>query len=178
MLRQEYKDILAFAITLLVANYAWKWSITGDDGSTQVLLWQTFDISCPFKVMNDHIARAVYALISVFRDTAYMTDPHTIRFASGSALRIVWSCTALKQSFIWLCLLLTTHGGWKHKTWFIPLGWLCIYLFNIARIAAIAMLIEAHPTWFEILHTYVFKYLFYIMLFALWLLFTEKIRKA
>ncbi len=75
-------------------------------------------------------------------------------------------------------LLLTTHGGWKHKTWFIPLGWLCIYLFNIARIAAIAMLIEAHPTWFEILHTYVFKYLFYIMLFALWLLFTEKIRKA
>ena len=40
------------------------------------------------------------------------------------------------------------------------------------------MLIEAHPTWFEILHTYVFKYLFYIMLFALWLLFTEKIRKA
>lgn len=178
MLRREYKDILVFVLTLLVANYGWKWSVTGDEGSTQVLLWGLWDISFPFEVMTDHIARAVYALISVFRDTAYMTDPHTIRFASGSALRIVWSCTALKQSFIWLCLLLTTHGGWKHKTWFIPLGWLCIYLFNIARIAAIAMLIEAHPTWFEILHTYVFKYLFYIMLFALWLLFTEKIRKA
>ena len=44
------------------------------------------------------------------------------------------------------------------------------------RIAAIALLIEHHPTWFHTLHDYLFKYLFYAMLFGLWVLFVEKIR--
>lgn len=178
MLRREYKDILIFVVTLLVANYAWKWSVIGDEGDTMVLLWNHWNISAPFDLMSKHTAAMVYALVSLFRDTAYMPNDHVIRFATGNAVSIVWSCTALKQSFIWLCLLLTTQGGWRHKTWFIPFGWLCIYLFNIARIAAIALFIEFHPTWFTFLHEYLFKYLFYIMLFALWVWFTEKIRSS
>lgn len=176
MLRREYKDIIVFVVTLFAANYLWKFSVTGDEGDTVVLLWQHWNITVPFDAMARHIAAAVYWLVDLVRDTAYMTGGDTIRFASTQSIRIVWSCTAIKQSFIWLCLLLTTQGGWKAKTWFIPLGWLCIYLFNILRIALIALLTEYHPQWFDLLHTYVFKYLFYIMLFALWLLFTEKIR--
>ena len=174
--RREYKDIFVFVITLLAVNYLWKFSITGDEGDTVVLLWGRWDITAPFDILAKHIAAVVYGLVECVRDTAYMVGGDTIRFASGSGTRIVWSCTAIKQSFIWLCLLLTTCGGWKAKTWYIPLGWLCIYLFNILRITLITLLIEYHPTWFEFLHTYLFKYLFYGMLFALWLLFTEKIR--
>lgn len=170
-----YADVIIFMLTLLVANYAWKWTVIGDESNISVT-WFGVDITAPFDWFAANTAAAVYWLISLFRDTVYMSDALTIRFESGSGTRIVWACTALKQSFIWLCLLLTTRGGWKHKLWFIPFGWLCIYLFNILRIALIALFIEFHPDWFHMLHDYLFKYLFYGMMFALWLWFVERIR--
>jgi hypothetical protein len=38
------------------------------------------------------------------------------------------------------------------------------------------LFIEFHPEWFDLLHEYIFKYLFYGMLFLLWVWWTEKIR--
>ena len=73
--------------------------------------------------------------------------------------------------------MLATAGDWKSKTWFIPFGWLCIFAFNILRIVAITMFIEYHPDWFNVLHKYIFKYLFYGMMFMLWVWYVERIRK-
>ena len=172
---KPYEDIIIFMVTLLVANYAWKWTMVGDESGDSVS-WLGLDVTAPFEFMACHIAYVVYWLLSLCRDTVYMTDIHTIHFTSGSGTTIVWACTALKQSFIWLCLILTVRGGWKHKWWFIPFGWLCWYLFNILRIFIIALFIEHHPEWFHVLHDYIFKYLFYGMLFGLWVWFVEGIR--
>jgi len=101
-----------------------------------------------------------------------------IRFDSGSGTAIIWGCTGLKQSFIWLCLILTVRGGGWHKLWYIPVGWLCCYAFNILRIFLIALFVEFHPDWFPLLHDYIFKYAFYAMLFGLWVIFVEKIRPS
>lgn len=181
---EPYKDIIIFVVTLLVANYAWKWTFTGDEKG-DVVTWLGMDVTAPFEFMACHIASVVYWLISLVRDTAYMTDVHTIRFASGSGTSIIWGCTGLKQSFIWLCLILTVRSipgyekqNWLSKLWFIPLGWLCCYAFNILRIFLISLFIEFHPEWFPVLHDYIFKYLFYAMLFGLWVWFVEKIRYA
>ena len=174
---QPYRDIIIFVVTLLVANYAWKWTFVGDEEG-DVVTWLGMDVTAPFEFMACHIASVVYWLLSLVRDTAYMTDVHTIRFVSGSGTTIIWGCTGLKQSFIWLCLILTVRGGWKHKLWFIPFGWLCCYVFNILRIFLISLFIEYHPEWFDVLHDYIFKYLFYAMLFGLWVWFVEKIRPA
>lgn len=174
---QPYRDIIIFVVTLLVANYAWKWTFVGDEEG-DVVTWLGMDVTAPFEFMACHIASAVYWLLSLVRDTAYMTDVHTIRFTSGSGTTIIWGCTGLKQSFIWLCLILTVRGGWKHKLWFIPFGWLCCYVFNILRIFLISLFIEYHPEWFLVLHDYIFKYLFYAILFGLWVWFVEKIRYA
>jgi exosortase/archaeosortase family protein len=163
-------------VTLLVSNYLWKFTVQGDEIGEQVT-WFGWDITAPFEFMACHVASAVYRLVSVFRDTAYMPDAHTIRFSSGTGTTIIWGCTAIKQSFIWLCLMLTVRGGWKHKLWYIPLGWVGCYVFNILRIFLITLFVEFHPGWFHMLHDYVFKYIFYGMLFCLWVLFVEKIRK-
>lgn len=174
---EPYTDVLIFMITLLVANYAWKWTFAGDeDGS--VVTWLGMDVTAPFAWMASHIANVVYGIVSFFRDTAHMTDAYTIHFDSGTGNMVIWGCTGLKQSFIWFCLILTVRGGWKHKLWYIPFGWLCCYLFNIARIAAITLIVEFHPDWFVPMHDYVFKYAFYAMLFGLWVVFVEKLRSA
>lgn len=183
---RPYADVLIFMVTLLAANYLWKFTVVGDEDG-DVVTWFGLDITAPFEFMACHIASVVYWMVSLFRDTAVMTDAHTIHFASGAGTRIIWGCTAIKQSFIWLCLILTvrsvkngklTHSlGWQ-KLWFIPFGWLCCYAFNILRIFLIAIFIEHHPDWFHLLHDYIFKYMFYAMLFGLWVWFVEGIRGA
>ena len=183
---RPYRDVIVFVVTLLVANYFWKWTMNGDEYGEQVT-WFGLDVTAPFEFMACHIASVVYGLLSLFRDTVTMPDEHTIRFASGVGTTIIWGCSGLKQSFIWLCLILTVRPIFKSsnsqilkfsiaKSLYILLGWLCCYVFNILRIFLIALLIEHHPDWFEMLHNYIFKYLFYAMLFGLWVIFVEKIR--
>ncbi len=183
---RPYRDVIVFVVTLLVANYFWKWTMNGDEYGEQVT-WFGLDVTAPFEFMACHIASVVYGLLSLFRDTVTMPDEHTIRFASGVGTTIIWGCSGLKQSFIWLCLILTVRPIFKSsnsqilkfsiaKSLYILLGWLCCYVFNILRIFLIALLIEHHPDWFEVLHNYIFKYLFYAMLFGLWVIFVEKIR--
>lgn len=170
-----YADILIFVVTLLAANYFWKFTVRGDEGETMVT-WLGMDITAPFEAMARHVTRVVYGAIGLFRDTCRLDSATSYRFESGMGIAIVWSCTGLKQAFIWLCLMLTTRGEWWHKMWFIPFGWQCVYLFNLLRIFAISLLTEFHPEWFELLHGVVFKYLFYAMLFGLWVWFVEGIR--
>lgn len=175
---KKYLDIILFAVTLMVANYLWKWTVTGDEDGERVT-WLCWNVTAAFEYLSCHVASAVYRLVSLFRDTVHMTNAHTIRFDSGSGTSVIWSCSGLKQAFIWLCLILTVRGNaatWWHKLWFIPFGWLCCHAFNILRIVLIALLIEHHPEWFFFLHDMLFKYLFYGLMFGLWVLFVEKIR--
>ena len=173
-LLKPYYDIILFVVALLVANYFWKFTVLGDEGGSQVT-WFGIDISYPFDYMAQHIANVVYRLIHLTNDSVVFFEPNTIHFATGTGTRIVWGCTGLKQSFIWIVIMLIARGNWKHKLWFIPLGLVCAYLFNILRITLIAIAIEHHPEWFHMLHDYIFKYIFYGMLFLLWLWWTNRI---
>jgi exosortase/archaeosortase family protein len=174
---KPYTDIILFVVALLVANYFWKFTVLGDEGGDQVT-WFGMDISRPFDFMAQHIAHVVYWLIHLTNDSVVFFEPSTIHFATGTGTRIVWGCTGLKQSFIWIIIMLIARGSWKHKLWFIPLGLVCAYLFNILRITLIAIAIEYHPDWFHFLHDYVFKYIFYGMLFLLWLWWSNRIANA
>lgn len=172
---KPYTDIILFVVALLAANYFWKFTVLGDEGGIQVM-WLSIDLTRPFDAMAHHIANLVYWLIALTNDHVHLIDPNLIQFDTGTGTRIVWSCTAIKQSFIWIIIMLVARGNWKHKLWFIPLGLACTYLFNIIRITLIAMAIEHHPELFNFLHEYLFKYLFYGMLFCLWLWWTHHIR--
>ena len=171
---KPYTDIILFVIALLVANFFWKFTVLGDEGGDQVT-WFGMEISRPFDFMAQHIAHVVYWFIHLTNDSVVFFEPSTIHFATGTGTKIVWGCTGLKQSFIWIIIMLVARGQWKHKLWFIPLGLICAYLFNILRITLIAMAIEHHPEWFSILHDYIFKYIFYGMLFLLWLWWSNRI---
>lgn len=173
---KPYTDIILFVVSLLAANYFWKFTVLGDEGGTMVT-WFGLDITRPFDIMAHHIASITYWLISLTNDQVYFYEPNIIRFATGEGTRIVWACTGLKQSFIWIIIMLVARGKWTRKLWFIPLGLACAYLFNILRITLIAIAIEHHPEWFEFLHEHLFKYLFYFMLFCLWLWWTHRIGK-
>lgn len=172
-----YKDVIIFVVALFVSNGIWKLCIHGDEDNSAVT-FLGLNATPFFQWFSEITAEAVYWIVSLFRDTIYQADAITLRFVTGGGSKIVWSCTPIKQSFIWLCILLVTIGDWKSKAWFIPFGWVAIFLFNILRISAITFFMESHPDWFEILHSYIFKYLFYGFMFLLWVWYVEKLRKV
>ncbi len=174
---KAYRDIIVFMVTLLIANFFWKYTVIGEEDVLQAeVTWFGLNITAPFNWMCRHISEWAYRIIRLFRDTVSMPRENVIVFASGAGISIVWGCSGLKQMFIWICLILTVKGGWKHKIWFIPFGLVLCHLFNILRIALIAMLIEFHPERFDFYHGFVFKYLFYGMMFLLWVWFIMGIR--
>lgn len=170
-----YTDVILFAVCLLAAHFFWKLTVIADEHGGPVV-WFGMNISMPFDYLSRHVAKVVWHIVSLTRDTLQYFPPDILRFDSGSSVKIVWSCTALKQAFIWLVIMLFARGKWYNKLWFVPLGWIYIYIFNILRIYLIALVIEHHPDMFNVLHTYVFKYLFYGMLFLLWVWWVEKLK--
>ena len=175
---RTYSDILIFILTLLAANVLWKFSVHGLDTEGAAVTLFGWDITVPFAWMAGRIADESYWIIGLFRDTCVRVSADSFAFPTSFTTKIVYSCTPIKQCFIWFCLLLTTRGGWLHKLWYIPLGWVCAYGFNVLRIASIALLTEFHPSWFDFLHDFLFKYLFYGVLFLLWVIFINRLRPA
>lgn len=157
-----YWDVLIFVFCLLGANLLWKVLPVDEDD---------------FPVMASWTAQTCTQFIGLFRDTVHMVSPNLIIFDSGFAMRIVGSCTPVKQSFIFLIIMLFARGysrrEWLHKLWFIPTGWVLIEVINLLRITSIGLLCELHPERFVMYHEYVFKYLFYGLIFLIWVLWTE-----
>lgn len=170
-----YRDIILFVVCLFAADAIWKLCVAGEEHIMDVRLFGRYDITPLFAALAEHIAWVVACMASWVRDTVTYYPPVSIGFDSGFMVHVVWGCTPVKQSFIWLVIILFSRGKWQHKLWYIPLGWLCAYVFNIIRIWAIALLCEHHAEMFPFWHEYVFKYLFYGMLFALWVIWVERI---
>ncbi|MDR1679895.1 MAG: exosortase/archaeosortase family protein [Prevotellaceae bacterium] len=166
--------VIFFLIGLFAADLLWKLCIHGNENLPQVLLFGRYDIYAPFGAMVLHIAGVARDIVQFFGYETIARNANEICFANHHAVTVVWGCTAIKQSFIFLCIMLLSKGKWLHKTWYIPMGLLLIYSFNIIRIAAIAMIVANHPEQFVFWHEWVFKYAFYGMIFLIWLVWNEK----
>ena len=174
---EPVQGVILFFVILLVANIFWKFDVLGDEsttGDSMVTFWG-FNISAPFVWMAHHVAHATTAILHFFGSSASLKTNNLIRFPNGNSVYIIWACTGMKQAYICFCILAFSRGPWMKKAWFIPLSLAVVYLFNIFRITFIVACIENHPTWFHFLHVYVFKYIFYGVIFLMWVYWEEKI---
>jgi exosortase/archaeosortase family protein len=172
---EPYRGILLFVATLLIANTIWKFSIHGDDGTTaysSVLLWG-MDVTFPFQFLTNSAATHSYNILKFIGQDLTINDLNIIKYHNGNAIRIVWSCSGLKQMYIFICIILFSRGNWKKKIFAIPIGLVIIYGTNILRILIITSCIENHKEWFHLLHEYITKYGFYIIIFLLWVIWDE-----
>jgi len=168
------KGVGFFMVILIVTHFAWKFTVKGDDADVQVS-WLGMDVSAPFIAAADQVTTAVVSLLGIFGDQPERLADNILKFDSGHRLRIVWSCTGIKQGVIFMVIMLLYPGPWKHKAWYIPMGLGFVWMFNILRITLIAAAYGHNPASFELLHEHVFKYIFYGMLFLLWVIWEEKL---
>ena len=160
----------------MCAHFFWKITVRGDETDT-IVSFLGLNISGPFNLMAAHVADATACVLQFGGYEIQQFANNVLRHENGVAVRIVWSCTGLKQAYIFICLIAFYSGYLKKKLWFISAGLVVVYIVNILRISAITALVEAYPNQFELLHEYVFKYLFYVILFGMWVLWDEKIAK-
>ena len=83
------------------------------------------------------------------------------------------SCSGLKQFYQALVLFLLYPGQWKHKLWYIPLAIFVMHIINILRIIVLSLTMQhAYQHW-DLVHDWVVRPLFYVVLFALWVMWDK-----
>lgn len=177
---RTYGHLIVFVVTLLVADFFWKLTVKGDEAAMGQVIWLGVDMTDIFNKMADNIVRSVYRLLSTFKPELHIHN-NILVFDNGNSTSVVWSCTPLKQIFVFVSVMLSAAPVFSkkalHKLWYVPLCAILLYAFNMLRIAAITLVVENHPELFTIMHTYIFKYVFYGFLFCLWLLWVKSADK-
>jgi len=173
---EPYKGIIRFLLAMFVANIVWKISVTGNEnGIDAVMLWQFIDISGFFHVITQQVSDSVYFILHRILGMDIKVNSYFMfRFDTGEMVHIVWGCSGVKQMFIFTVIMLFSYGSWKHKLWFIPLGVLICHGINIIRILVLCLIAYRYPNQLDLFHTYIFKYVFYGIIFLIWLVWNEK----
>jgi len=170
-----YSGIIYFVVILILSHFFWKFTVLGDESDTIVTFFG-LNISAPFNFMATHVANMTAYLLRMAGYHISLIN-NVVSHENGVAVHIVWACSGLKQAYIYICIIGFYSGPFKKKLWFIPLGLVIVYLFNIFRITVITAMIRNHPEWFYVLHEHFFKYLFYAIIFGMWVLWEEKFSK-
>lgn len=84
------------------------------------------------------------------------------------------SCNSITLVALYVGFLIAFPGNLKSKFYFIGIGTVLIWLLNILRIAALAMLDTISREWTEFNHTYTFTLLMYGVIFLIWYVWLNK----
>ena len=88
-------------------------------------------------------------------------------------------CSAVKQTIQFIILMLLYPGPWKHKLWYIPMGVLIIHIVNVFRIVCLSVIVSISDSQeiFTFSHDWILRPLFYVVIFAMWVFWAERIAK-
>ena len=98
----------------------------------------------------------------------------TMFFPDCGYIHINHSCSAVKQFMQWVILMVLYPGPWRHKLWYIPAGIIILHLTNIFRIVGLSVVLLQWPAYWDWSHDWFFRPFFYVVIFAMWVLWVEK----
>lgn len=164
-------DVALFSIIIIFFHFLW-W-----DFGLKNFLYNF----ASFEQMELFMARQVF-LASAWFDLHILrytieTLNTTIYFPEiNGFIEVNGSCSGVKQFYQWTVLMILFPGPWKQKLWYIPLGILIIHLNNILRIIILSVILENSPEYWNFAHDWILRPFFYVIIFALWVIWVEKIR--
>ncbi len=104
-------------------------------------------------------------------------DGRTMWFPNEGYITISGGCSGLKLFYQYAVLLLLFPGPWKHKLWFIPLGVLIMHATNLFRIVSLSVILMNWPQYWDFSHDWILRPFFYVVIFGLWMIWNDKIRR-
>jgi len=150
------------------------------------VLWRFWVIQLhSFPLYNWMLAGSDFFIDQVYKQSTWVitnilhikiTEVNNAFFCqNGAGLLLNDSCSGIKQIMQFAILMLVFPGPWKHKAWFIPLGMFIVHLTNDLRIILLTVVAEYSPANVKYAHDNWLRIMFYVVIFALWLLWVEKI---
>jgi exosortase/archaeosortase family protein len=181
------------SVLTVIKNKVWIWSGVGganrENRDSRYISFLNKDVTNFFIPWSELTAAVNYWIVNVIcRQNVFLMDyvvtsngerkiSHTILSydkSHGPAINVVWGCTGVKQLYILLFVILFSRGIWWKRFIYFFAGCVVLLLFNVIRITVVTLFIKHYPDSFELLHDFVFKYLFYGLIFLLWMLWEEK----
>ena len=115
-------------------------------------------------------------LLDMMGFTTFQFKVRLIGIDGAGGLWMGDNCDSIELCAIFMGFIIAFPGFWKHKLWYIPLGWVLITCMNILRIAALAIIQRYYSKGvLEFNHTYTFTILVYGFIFLLWYIWIKKI---
>ena len=99
---------------------------------------------------------------------------NTLFFNDQFSMQIIDNCLGIKLMYIFAMLIIAYPGSsYKNKLWFIPMGIAILHMLNICRMIVLSFVI-IYSDYFEFVHGFVFRVLFYGITFFLWYIWIRK----
>jgi exosortase/archaeosortase family protein len=167
-----FTDVLLFIIITLVIHYSFRyWANQLDYAPVKAQIYN----------LEGRMADMVYYqskwfVVNVLRIEITAVDQiKTMYFTNNGYIAVNRSCSGFKQILQFALLLMVFPGLWKRKLWFIPLGVVVVHLINLFRIIGLSVVVITIPQHWDFSHDYVFRPIFYIVIFMMWVWWVEKI---
>jgi exosortase/archaeosortase family protein len=161
-------DVLLFVVITLGFHKLW-WAFSP----------HIYSISA-FTAIATWLAATVYTASAWFDAHVFGMDivlyaTNVIHFnANNTAIYVNESCSGFKQMWQVVILFLLFPGPWKYKLWYIPMGMLAMFLFNIIRIVGLSFTMIHWPQQWDFIHMWIFRPFYYLIIFILWVVWVEK----
>jgi exosortase/archaeosortase family protein len=167
---EKVRGVFWFCLITLVFHILWRtWANTFHFAPIQ-----PFISSIRMFLVNRLYNESVYILRNILNITI-TTQPGIIITKNGLWLLFGGSAAGLKQMCQFAILILLFSGHWKRKAWFIPVGIIILHLTNIFRIICLVIIAMHWPQQINYAHDNWLRLLYYIVIFGLWVVWTEKI---
>lgn len=96
------------------------------------------------------------------------TADRILRIKGTAGVTVGEPCIGYEVTAFFSALIISCSGSLTKKIWFIPLGIASIYMLNLFRICALAVLVRIDPAIWELNHKIIFSLVVYSFIFFMW----------
>jgi exosortase/archaeosortase family protein len=165
-------DVLLFILITVGIHYLWRfWQVQFNYAPIRDFMYGWMDS------MSTEVYRESVWIISGMYDIVRVDDALQFVLPNQCLIYINEGCSGLKQIIQFSLLLIVFPGPWKKKLWFIPLGMLIVHLTNLFRVVGLTVVMMNWPNDYDFSHDYIFRPIFYVVIFLMWMLWNDVIRK-
>jgi len=165
------RDVVIFMIITLAIHFIWRvWARQFNYAPITEFMYNLMGL------MTAEVYRESIWVISGLMDVVRVDETMHIYFPNQCVMYVNSGCSGLKQILQFALLIILFPGPWKKKLWFIPLGILVMHITNLIRVIGLAVIMNKWPQYWNFSHDYIFRVIFYVVIFLLWMLWVEKIK--
>lgn len=165
------KDVFLFIVITVLIHFVWRfWAVGFDYAPINKFMYSLMGL------MAEEVYRESAWMIDVLLNIVRVDDSMQIYFPNNCMIYVNSGCSGLKQILQFSLLIFLFPGPRIKKLWFIPLGVIIVHLTNVVRVVGLAVVMNYWPKYWDFSHDYVFRPLFYIVIFILWVVWVERLK--